>query len=84
VYFRPLGNVLRGAALYENYRSSQNFWLLFTHGKSYVWILTKNGLGTAWAIFYKLIWSLWLLVKLARLQKKQYKRNNMPKVPFSC
>jgi hypothetical protein len=37
---------------------AKNFGATFFHGKSYLLILTKNGLGDIWGQFYqKIIWS---------------------------
>jgi hypothetical protein len=43
--FRPSGGCLLRAGFFRNYRSSAHYWTIFLHLISYIFILSKNGLG---------------------------------------
>jgi hypothetical protein len=57
--FSSIGRLFTFGSFLKVTEVAQNFKLLFSHGKSYVRVLTKMGWVKFGSIFYKLIWSPW-------------------------
>jgi hypothetical protein len=55
--FSSIGRLFTFDSFLKVTEVAQNFKLLFSHGKSYVRVLTKMGWVKFGSIFYKLIWS---------------------------
>jgi hypothetical protein len=47
-----MGNCFLSAVFFENYKSSSHFWLLFSQGKTYVLIVTNEGLDDILGDFF--------------------------------
>jgi hypothetical protein len=70
--FRLLGNYLLWVVFVKITEVAQKNWAIFFKGKSFVLIMTKNGLGYTLGDFFTLIRSPWMTLTLVLFLKKNH------------